>query len=68
MIERPNPDDESALPPDPAPSSDPEPTPRFPKPSQGKHDARWETLANNMQVTPLDEDKHIEDGIEVDER
>jgi hypothetical protein len=68
MIGRPNPDDESALPPDPPPSSDPEPAPRYPKSQQPNHDARPETLANNMKVTPLDEDKHLEDGIEVEER
>ena len=50
MVERPNPDDESAVPPDPAPGSDPKPT-----------------LAKNVKVTPLDEDKHVEDGIEVHE-
>jgi hypothetical protein len=67
MIERPNADDETALPPDPAPSSDPEPTPRFPKPPRNRHDARPETLADNTKVTPLDEDKHLEEGIEVNE-
>ena len=66
-MERPNPDDESALPPDPAPGSDPDPTPRYPKPRQVNHDARPETLADNTKVTPLDEDKNIEDGIEVNE-
>jgi hypothetical protein len=30
-------------------------------------EGRPETLADNAKVTPLDEDKHIEDGIEVDE-
>jgi hypothetical protein len=68
MNERPNAEDDSALPPDPAPSSDPEPTPRFPKRPQRNHDARPETLADNMKVTPLDEYKNLEDGIEVDER
>jgi hypothetical protein len=48
-MERPTADDDSALPPDPGSSSDPEPTPRHPK------------------VTPLDEDKNIEDGIEIKE-
>ena len=67
MNERRNPDDESALPPDPPPSSDPEPKPRFPKAPRPNHDARPETLANNTKVTPLDEDKHLEDGIEVNE-
>lgn len=65
MIERPN--DEPLPLEDPPPSSDPEPTPPFPKPLQANHDARPETLANNMNVTPLDEDKNIENGIEVEE-
>jgi hypothetical protein len=68
MIERPNPDDESALPPDPPPSSDPEATPRFPNGQHPNRDARPETLANNVKLTPLDEDKNLEDGIEVEER
>jgi len=59
------PDDEGVLPPDPPPASDPEPTPRFPKPVQ--RDASHETLADNTKVTPLDEDKHIEHGIELNE-
>jgi hypothetical protein len=58
MNERPKPDDESALPEDPAPGSDPGPTPRVPRPK---------TPANNLKVTPLDEDKNIEKGIEVNE-
>ncbi len=61
------PDDDAMLPEDPGPSSDPEPTPRFPKPSKKKHEARPETLADNTKVTPLDEDKNLEDGIEVNE-
>ena len=56
MNERPNTDDESSLPEDPAPSSDPEQTPRSAKPR-----------ASNLKVTPLDEDKNIEKGIEVNE-
>jgi hypothetical protein len=67
MNERPSIDDEPELPPDPAPSSDPEPTPRVPRPSKAGHEARPETLANNTKVTPLDEDNHLEDGIEVNE-
>jgi hypothetical protein len=67
MTERPSPDDEPELPPDPAPSSDPEPAPRFPKRSNRNHEARPETLADNTKVTPLDDDKHLEDGIEVNE-
>jgi hypothetical protein len=51
MIERPDPVDEPELPEDPAPVRDPEPDPRAPKP----------------KVTPLDEAKHIQDGIEVNE-
>jgi hypothetical protein len=68
MNERPDPDDESAVPDDPVPASDPEPTPRHPKRSKRHHGARPETLANNTKVTPLDEDKNLEDGIEVEER
>ena len=59
-------DDASALPPDPPPGSDPEPVPRYPK-GQGKREARPETLADNTKVTPLDPDKNLEDGIEVNE-
>jgi hypothetical protein len=67
-MERPNPDDDAVIPPDPAPASDPEPTPRFPKPRRN-HDARPETLADNTKVTPLDDDQTIADGdgIEVNE-
>jgi hypothetical protein len=50
-MERPNPDDEP--PPDSGPG-DGERKPRDPKPQ-------------NPKVTPLDEDKHIEDGIEIKE-
>jgi hypothetical protein len=67
MNERPHPDDESALPEDPPPASDPEPTPRFPKQAPADHDGRPERLASNTKVTPLDEDKNIEGGIEVNE-
>jgi hypothetical protein len=66
-MERPDRDDQSALPPDPPPSSDPEPTPRAPRSPAVNHEARPETLANNTKVTPLDEDKNIEEGIEVNE-
>lgn len=52
MIERPDPVDEPELPEDPAPVRDPEPAPRSPK---------------APKVTPLDEDKNIEDGIEIKE-
>ncbi|HET9864789.1 MAG TPA: hypothetical protein VFP37_15205 [Steroidobacteraceae bacterium] len=67
MNER-NRNDESAVPDDPVPASDPEPTPRYPKRSKRQHDARPETLANNTKVTPLDEDNNLKDGIEIDER
>jgi hypothetical protein len=67
LMERPNLDEESALPPDPEPASDPDPTPRFPKSSPRIRDARPETLANNTQVTPLDPDDHAKEGIEVNE-
>ena len=66
MNQRPNPHDESAVPEDPPPASDPEPAPRFPKRKRGQ-DARPETLADDVKVTPLDEDKNIEGGIEVKE-
>jgi hypothetical protein len=65
-MERPNPND-AELPADPAPASDPEPRPSFPKSPAANHDARPETLANNMKVTPLDDGEAIEDGIEVNE-
>ena len=65
-MERPTPDDEADFLPDPAPSSDPEPTPRYPK-GRRKRRARPETLANNLEVTPLDEEEHIKDGIEIKE-
>lgn len=58
-MERPNSDDHSALPPDPPPGSDPDPTPRYPKSPEENDDAR--------RVTPLDDDKHIEEGIEINE-
>jgi hypothetical protein len=68
-MERPQPNDHdsSAVPPDPPPGSDPEPTPRYPRAEGVNHDARPETLADNTRVTPLDDDKSIEDGIEVNE-
>ena len=65
MNERP--ENQSATPEDPPPSSDPEPTPRFPKRPKGNHDASPETLAGNVKVTPLDEDENLDDGIEVNE-
>jgi hypothetical protein len=55
MNERPNPND-PALPEDPAPIRDPEPGRGVPKPAPKK-----------PKVTPLDENKNIEDGIEVNE-
>jgi hypothetical protein len=60
-------DHDRALPPDPPPSSDPEPTPRFPKAPPTDHDPRPETLADNTKKTPLDPDENIKDGIEVNE-
>jgi hypothetical protein len=65
-MERPSANDDAAFPPDPPPASDPEPTPRVPKP-RAKQPARPETLADNMKVTPLDDGDAIRDGIEVDE-
>ena len=52
-MERPNPEIDSDLPPDPPPASDPEPTPRHPQARKVDHDARPETLANNTKVTGL---------------
>lgn len=59
MIERPRPADEPALPEDPPPGSDPDPAPHFPKPPEAGR--------QKPKVTPLDEDKNLEDGIEVNE-
>jgi hypothetical protein len=59
--------DDPHFPPDPPPGSDPEPAPRYPKGPVGKHEARPETLADNVKVTPLDEDKKLEEGIEINE-
>ena len=67
MIERPNPVDEPELPEDSAPIRDPDPAPDFPKPPQADHATRPKSPANNPKVTPLDEDKNIEEGIEVNE-
>jgi hypothetical protein len=67
-MERPSANDDAAFLPDPGPSSDPEPTPRYPNRRDANHEASPERLAKNTQVTPLDEDKHVEDGgIEVNE-
>ena len=66
MTERQMPDVDPGLPPDPGPSSDPEVMPRFPK-GQPRREASAETLADNTEVTPLDDDKNIEGGIEVNE-
>jgi hypothetical protein len=65
MIEPGDPD-ESALPGDPSPGSDPERAPRPRKPPVDP-DVRPDAPAGNAVVTPLDEEKHIKDGIEVDE-
>lgn len=54
-MERPDPEIDSDLPPDPAPASDPEPTPRYHRAPKVDHDARPETLANNMKVTGLED-------------
>jgi len=68
MNEHPRTDDESALPPDPAPGSDPEPAPRYPGAKRAKRQATPETLAKNPEVTPLDPDRNLEEGIDVEER
>jgi len=44
------------LPPVPPPSSDAEPTSRFPKGPEVDHEAKPETLAKNADVPPPDED------------
>lgn len=51
--------DESVRPEDPGRSSEPEPTPGTLKPSNPNRD--------KAKVTPLDEDKNVEDGIEIKE-
>ena len=66
-MERPSSNDDSAFPPDPPPGSDPEPTPRFPKGRPAQREASPGTLAGNVEVTPLDDDENLEDGIEVKE-
>jgi hypothetical protein len=52
MNERPKPDDDSELPMDPAPGADA---------------ARKPGKSEKPKVTPLDENKHVEDGIEIKE-
>ena len=53
-MERPNPSDDPASSSDELPDNDPAHTPRDPKP-------------RNPEVKPLDEEKHIERGIKVNE-
>ena len=53
-MERPNPEDDPDSQPDTVPGSEPARQPRDPKPT-------------NPKVTPLDEDKNIERGIEIKE-
>jgi hypothetical protein len=65
-MERLSANDDAFLP-NPGPSSDPEPAPRYPEDENAHHEASPERLAKNTKVTPLDEDKHLEDGIEVKE-
>lgn len=62
MNERPT--TEARLPPDPPPSSDPEVPPRVPDPRDAPREARPETLAENTEVTGLDENGTDEDGNE----
>lgn len=52
-------DDETVQPEDPGRSSEPEPTPGTLKPSH--------TSRDKPKVTPLDDDKNIEEGIEIKE-
>lgn len=53
-MERPNPDDDSGSMPDAVPDGDPARKPRDPK-------------TTNPKVTPLDDGKNIEGGIEIKE-
>jgi hypothetical protein len=46
------------------PTSDDE---SMPEPAN-KHEAHPETPAQDVEVTPLDEEEHIKEGIEVEER
>ncbi|MDF3020712.1 MAG: hypothetical protein K0Q92_2015 [Steroidobacteraceae bacterium] len=70
MTERQIPDKDPGLRPDSGPGANPEIMPRFPK---GKPKARDADEAgpkdapHQAEVTPLDPDKNIEDGIEVNE-
>ena len=59
MSERPRHEDDRVLPPD-AP-------PRSPRRAPVEHDAKPESPAENVEVTPLDDDRNIDDGIEVNE-
>jgi hypothetical protein len=65
MIERPDPVDEPDMPEDPAPVRDPDPAPRAPQ--QSNPDARPKVPPGKPKVTPLDEEQHIKEGIEVKE-
>lgn len=68
MNESPNPVDEPDEPEDPPPANDPVPEPNFPKTARANREARPESRAGNVKVTPLDEDRNVEQGIEVDEK
>ena len=65
-MERSNVDD-SGLPPDSAPGSEADPATGSPKAPTGKSKTPAETPAESAEVTPLDEDKNIEEGIEIKE-
>ena len=64
MSERPNRREEHA-PPGPAPGGDPAAVPHSPQPLDP--DARPQNPPSKVKVTPLDEDRNVKDGIEVDE-
>ena len=70
MTERQIPDKDPGLRPDPGPGADPEIMPRFPKAKSKARDADQalpEKAPEDVEVTPLDPDKKIEGGIQVNE-
>jgi len=67
MNERPKPDDDAPSSDDPPPVNYPSPEPEFPKPLKARRAPKPDIYPNNAKVTPLDEDKNLEGGIEVKE-
>jgi hypothetical protein len=65
-MERSNVDD-SGLPPDSAPGSEVDPARGSSKTPSAKSKTPPKTPAEGAKVTPLDEDKNIEEGIEIKE-